>query len=452
MRTSPTTSIFALRFYSRYGVCVIQLGEMPGLLISPLGRRRLIVEAIDLLSPAILKTAELYRRFALRRTRVVAVVGSFGKSTTMRALATGICGGIHKYAEANTPSFAAHAVLRTRPGDAFAVVEAAINAPGLMEKHARVLQPDIAVVTAIGTEHHRSLGTLEVTRSEKGKMVEALRPSGFAILNGDDENVLWMRNRCRGHVITFGLSGECDVRGTDVHIDWPHGMRFEVRYGGVSKTVETRLIGPNGVRAVLATVAVARAADLDVDRVLGSLRDLEPTDGRLQPIVLANNVTVLRDDYKSALETVHSALDVFADLPARRKICVLGGVSEPPGSQGPIYRELGARVASFAAEFVVIGNAFQRYAAGASRAGMPREKIHEAGYSARRAAEILESIIQPGDAVLIKGRDTERLERVTMLLQGKTVECDIGFCNSGSTRCRNCRLLETGWGKRKPVM
>ena len=55
-----------------------------------------------------------------------------------------------------------------------------------MKAYARTVGPDVAVITAIGSEHHRSLGTLEVTRAEKSWMLQVLPASGAAVLNGDD--------------------------------------------------------------------------------------------------------------------------------------------------------------------------------------------------------------------------------------------------------------------------
>jgi len=52
------------------------------------------------------------------------------------------------------------------------VVEAAINAPGQMVRYARMLNPNVVVVTSIGNEHKKKLGPIEAIRTEK---VEILR-------------------------------------------------------------------------------------------------------------------------------------------------------------------------------------------------------------------------------------------------------------------------------------
>jgi UDP-N-acetylmuramoyl-tripeptide--D-alanyl-D-alanine ligase len=160
---------------------------------------------------------------------------------------------------------------------------------------------------------------------------------------------------------------------------------------------------------------------------------------------LPGGATLLRDEYKSTLETVHAALDAFSHTRAARRGVVLGEVSEPPASQGPIYRELGMRVASMADYAVFVGGNFQRYAAGAVKGGLPRSALFNAKTSARKAAEHLRRELKAGDAVLIKGRDTQRLDRIALALKGRNVQCDIGFCDARIVCCEDCPMLERGW-------
>jgi hypothetical protein len=120
-------------------------------------------------------------------------------------------------------------------------------------------------------------------------------------------------------------------------------------------------------------------------------------------------------------------------------------VSEPPGSQGPIYRRLGARLAAIASRVIVVSTEFQRYAAGAAAAGMPRDALVNAGRDVRAAWEAVRADLRPGDVVLVKGRDTERLDRVALALQGRPVRCTVEFCDLRGARCATCPVLETGW-------
>jgi UDP-N-acetylmuramoyl-tripeptide--D-alanyl-D-alanine ligase len=241
------------------------------------------------------------------------------------------------------------------------------------------------------------------------------------------------------------------VRATDVALDWPRGTRFRLLCQGRSREVRTRLFGRHHVYPILAAVAVGLALGLDPERTLPALERLAPSRGRLQLVALADGVELLRDDHKSTLETVERALDLLAEIPDRRRLVVMGEVSEPPGSQGPLYRGLGARVAAIAAGLVVVGGNFQRYAAGATAAGMPRDRIVDAGRDVLAAAAAVRAMQKPGDVVLVKGRDTQHLARVALALGGRPVRCAIPECSLKVCGCDDCPMLERGWRGRRPV-
>ena len=179
------------------------------------------------------------------------------------------------------------------------VLEVGIDLPGQMAVYARMVRPDVVVVTSVGSEHNRSLGTLETTRFEKSAMVARLPPLGLAVLNGDDANVLWMRQRTGARAVTFGFGPTCDVRATDVRLEWPRGTRFMLHVGGMKRPVALRLLGRQMVGAALAAIAVALEQGAPVDTVLERLSALAPTSGRLQPVALEDGAYLLRDEFKS---------------------------------------------------------------------------------------------------------------------------------------------------------
>jgi UDP-N-acetylmuramoyl-tripeptide--D-alanyl-D-alanine ligase len=102
-----------------------------------------------------------------------------------------------------------------------------------------MIRPNVVVVTCIGSEHNRSFKTLEATRKEKSEMVAILPPTGLAVLNGDDPNVMWMRSRTSARIITYGFGKSNDVRAEDVSHDWPRGMRFTLQTADMTRVVRT---------------------------------------------------------------------------------------------------------------------------------------------------------------------------------------------------------------------
>src|SRR5208283_3169266 len=178
---------------------------------TPVGRHLLRQGLNYRLWPLASPLARLYRATIARRTRVIAVVGSFGKSTTLRTVSAVLGVPAHSKMLNNAWGSVAYAILRIRPLQRHAAVEVGIADRGQMEGYARTVRPSVTIVTSIGSEHQRSLGSMEVTRAEKARMVRVLSPSGTAILNGDDPHVVWMQGQTPARVVTFGFGDSCDV-------------------------------------------------------------------------------------------------------------------------------------------------------------------------------------------------------------------------------------------------
>lgn len=389
--------------------------------------------------------AILYRRTALRHTRVVVVVGSFGKTTTARALSTVL--GTKVSSGGNAYESIVWTMLQVRPGARYAVFEVGIDAPGQMAAYVNMLRPDITVVTSIGSSHNRSLGTLEITRAEKAIMVQSLRPSGLAVLNGDDQNVLWMRNQTNARVLTFGFGQSNDIRASDISFaNWPDNTCFTVGINGQQKQLNTRLIGQPGIYAILAATTVAINEDFTLEYVQQRLNSLTPSLGRLQPIKLNNGAVILRDDFKSQLETIEMAFNVLSQIPAKRHIVVLGRLREARGKQGDLYRSLGRCVAAIANRAVFIcGKRDSNCRAGAIQAGMQPKTITKAHDCFLTAVDNLKDDLGPGDVILIKGPRTQHLERITLALQGCNIKCKIKYCKEKELECMECPILLKGY-------
>lgn len=410
---------------------------------TPVGRERLWIGACGRVPHIPWHLASVYRRTLARKTRVIAVVGSFGKTTSTRAIATALGFPNPMHSGSNAGAALAIALLRIKPGDQHAVIEVGIAAKGQMEGFARLIRPDIAVVTSIGSEHMTSLGSLDVTRAEKAKMVHALPASGLAVLNGDDPNVLWMRDSAPASVLTYGFGAANHVRASAVVQDALSGTRFKLHIDGEVHDVHTRLVGRPMIYPILAAVAVSRVEGRKIGPILAALEGLEPTNNRLQVLRHPTGALLLLDAYKGALETILAALDTLEELPAERKIAILGDVEEPPGSQGPIYKEVGKRVAEVAGRVIFVGGktSFNRLKAGTTAGGLPRSALTHIPRSPLEAAQAVQTELRSGDLVLVKGRMSQHLERVALVLLGKRVACATRTCPRHHN-CSSCPLLQ----------
>jgi len=419
--------------------------EIPQLLRTPFGRMELWKECLGRSWSILREVTGWYRRLVFRRTCVIVITGSYGKTTTQRAITVALGMEPDRVEKASFQSGVAKALLLTPPWRHFAAFEVGIFAPGQMIEYARMMQPDIVVVNSIGTEHHRAFKTLENTRDEKAQLLTGLAPHGTAILNGDNPNVLWMKRMTARRVITYGFNEGNELRASDWQMIWPEGSRFQVHLNGMSYSVRTRLHGRHMAYPVLAALAVVHATNQDMNAAVTAMERLTPARGRMQVVELPNGPRIIQDDYKSPLETIETALDFLRSIPAARRLVVLGNITDPPNPQRQVYRRIGHRFAQFADFAFLLGSQDRSYASGAAAAGMPRERIIRFHNDLRQAIEVLRNTLQDGDVLVVKGRLEDHLERITIALSGQKIGCWRTECRSRAYRCNNCPMLEKGW-------
>ena len=393
--------------------------------------------------PVLAPLARRRRKHLKDSVSVVAVVGSFGKTTAARTIGAVLdCSTV---SGRNSWSFLALGILGLGRDAKSAVFEVAIARRGQMCHYARLLRPDVTVVTSIGSEHLLSMKNLEGVRQEKSVMVAVMDSDGLVLLNGDDPNVLWMRDRTKAKVVTFGFGEENDIRARGYKVNWPHGTQFKLHTVTGAWDVDLPLIGRPMVYSALAAAAVGISQGIEVETILERLGGLQPAPGRMEPTLLSSGAWALRDDHKSGIETIQTAIRTLAEIDAPRRIAVLGDITEEMGSVRAIYRDLGDELGQIADLLLLTGRHARSVAVGARRAGMAAEAVIDCGKNIFKATEILESYLLPGDVLLLKGRYEQRLRRIALALAGKTVNCRLSQCDVKGLHCETCPALAKGW-------
>jgi len=382
----------------------------------------------------------LYRRFVIRKTRVISVVGSVGKTTTTQVIRQVMLKELRKESYGNFKTSLAENILRCRPRDKHLVLETAIASPGQMATYKDMVRPDVTVVTAIKSDHYKSFPKLEDTRREKVEMVKALGAQGVAILNGDDPNVRWMATQTKARIIFYGMNADNDIRATDIQLNWPKGTHFKLHANGEERDITVSLIGKHMMYTILASIAVGLNEGKSLDEITEKLLNVNSSSGRMEIFHLKNGAILIDDSYKGTMESFFEAFDTMKEITAKRRILLVGKIGHPPGRQGPIYRDLGERASRSADLILFCGEVFDRFKAGAITAGYDRSKIIYLSSRIQPAIDWLKANLREGDVVLSKSATTRRFQRITMALNGVDFRCRIKDCRICVLYCHDCPL------------
>lgn len=338
---------------------------------------------------------------------VIAITGSVGKTTTKEMIAAVLShyGNVLKTrANYNNEIGVPKTLLELAPEHDYAVIEMGMRAPGEIALLTQVAQPNIAVITNVGTAHIGRLGSEEAIAQAKCELLGNLPESGIAILNADNALLLETAHHVwSGKTLTFGLN-HGDVRGTIVDGDTllVQGIR-----------VPLPLPGRHNALNYLAAIAVAQVLDLDWSIVQQGI-SVDLPSGRAQRHTLPNDIVILDETYNAGVESMTAALHLLADVPGKRHIAVLGTMKELGDRSADLHYQVGQTVEHLNLDHLLIladpaeGNALQNGAKGISS---------ETFESHAALTQHLRSLVQPGDRLLFKASRAVELDRIVASLR-----------------------------------
>jgi UDP-N-acetylmuramoyl-tripeptide--D-alanyl-D-alanine ligase len=345
------------------------------------------------------------------RARIVAVTGSYGKSTVKDMI-----GAVLSWdwdcttapASYNNRIGVALTLLSATHEDDFVVLEMGTNHPGEIDELARAAAPDVGVITAVGEVHLEGLGSLEGVREAKAELIPHISASGALVLNGDDELCRSLASRFGGPTFTYGLWPNASVRPERIHGD-ADGWQFDAR-GWVFRLGG----GPrHNVLNAAAAVCTATALGVPLRSAALALAGFRPPPMRYQRLELGG-VTFICDCYNSSPPTMRAALRSFLhESNEGRKVVVCGDMLELGEHAPRLHREIGAELAAAEVDtLVAVGQTARHVVEGWHTRALPSQS---ALYfeSAEDAWSPLWWELRPGDAVLLKGSRRMRLETIT---------------------------------------
>jgi UDP-N-acetylmuramoyl-tripeptide--D-alanyl-D-alanine ligase len=356
-------------------------------------------------------------------TRVVAITGSAGKTTTKEI--TGELLAERYRVIRNRGNFNNHiglplSLIELRQRPEIAVVELGMNHAGEISTLVRVAEPDVRVWTNVGEAHLGFFPSMDAIADAKAEILEGGGSSALLVANADDERIMARAPRFAGRVMTFGIDRRADVMATAIVDRGVAGSTARITTPAGSAGITIPLIGRANLLNVLAAAAVAVHFEVPLSAIVDRVARLSPAAHRGEVMALPSGVTVIDDSYNANPTATKRALDVLAGATADRRIAVLGEMLELGDHAVSLHESVGRAAAESRVDvlFAVGGEAARAMADAATAAGMPRTAVRHFGTS-DEAADAAAAVVRRGDLVLVKGSRGIKTDRVVDRLKAE---------------------------------
>ena len=278
---------------------------------------------------------------------VIGITGTNGKTTTkelIRAVLSKKYNVLATEGNLNNDVGVPKTLLRLRPEHEIAIIEMGASHPGDIKTLAETAEPTCGLITNVGRAHLQGFGSFEGVCRTKGELYDYLRSrqDGLVFINADSDELvdmltddLWCTPYSTDPEKQYScISGEIVTppslpEGVYLRFRWRKPL-MELEQEGASQKwhkVQTQLVGTYNIYNALAAIAVGINFGVDRKMICQALEEYHPTNNRSQLTETERNRLIV-DAYNANPSSMQAALENFSQIPAQRKMLILGDMRE----------------------------------------------------------------------------------------------------------------------------
>ena len=288
-----------------------------------------------------------------------------------------------------------------QPSDVDVIVqELGTDGIGQMPHFGTYLSPDIVVVTSVAPEHMEFFKTMDAVAAEE---LSAVNFSKSALINRDDVSGTYANYLQNAVINTYGTTASAEYRFETNDFTFQDGFTglFSAPELTQSLPVTLHLIGDYSTRAAVAAGAIGIKLGLSPDEIARGMGKIKAVKGRMNLLRGVENSLIIDDTYNSSPLAAASALRELYKMNVPQRIVVFGSMNELGDMSEEAHVTLGRLCDPIQlAHVVTVGEDAAKYLAPAARAS----GCHTVSFrSALEAGAYVRKFIEPGAAVLFKG-------------------------------------------------
>ena len=312
------------------------------------------------------------------------------------------------------------------------VLEYGVDHPDDMDFLLSIARPHISIITSISVSHLEFFKTREALAQEKGKLAEILKPQDILIVNADDPLALDQIKKTQAKVISYGLTNNAEIKIQNIQEDLEDN-KYQTGFSVSAPDRETssykiKAIGESHLSAVAAGMATAYALKIEDNSIKNGFKLYKPAPGRLNLIAGIKRSVIIDDTYNASPLSVTVALNLLQRMPRAVKIAVLGDMLELGDISEASHEEVGRLAAKLKLTgLITVGSKARLIAKAAKQSGMADSQIFSFD-SWGQALKPVQDLIPEKAAILIKGSQGMRLEKLTKELMAEPMKANELLC------------------------
>ena len=343
----------------------------------------------------------------------LAVTGSSGKTTTKDMLYFAVSESrktLRNLGNLNSEIGLPMTVFNLDESHECAVLEMGMYVQGEIDYLAEIVKPHFAIITNVGVAHIQSAGSRENILKAKMEIANYMTQSDVLLINGDNDMLQTVdMGAIKPSVYKYGLEEHNDIRLISYETT-ESGMKIRADILGKITEYEIPTLGIHNIYNSLSVMGLCSLMGLDMKKSSEGIRKYQPSKYRME-IKSVSGKTLIEDFYNANPDSLRASIETFRQMQGERKVAVLADMLELGAISENEHMNAGIQASEIFDVIICIGSDAKYIGKGAIENGFDKGRVYYFANNEEAVSEI-NSILRPGDAVLMKGSRGMKLEEV----------------------------------------
>ncbi len=361
------------------------------------------------------KAKEKIKKFE-SRIKIIAIVGSYGKTSTKEYLAAILSSRFkvlstqeHQNTEVAIPQMILD---NLTPEYEILIAELGAYDKGTIKRICDFLRPDIGVITGINEQHLALFGSMENLISAEGglELIRSLPENGILVLNGNNPIIQNLKIKNQNYNsklknVIVSTKEKADYWAEDIKV-----QKEQLSFKVFSKNNQNigfniKAFGAHNIENVLMAAAVANNLGMSLKEIAKAAEEIKPEQlsSSYKISKNSNGLNIIDSTYSANPDGVIADLD-YLKIYSGKKIIIMPCLIELGSVSKEIHQKIGRKIAEVCDLAIMVSKeCFNAVKEGALKNGMKEDKI-ELLQDADLIVKKINSLCDENDTVLLEGR------------------------------------------------